>query len=163
LPFDETAPRQVAKAASKKAAVKPTQDTQEKYEAIKPMITAFCNKKLGGEFIEPCLNALETLRRKRPSPLLSGRANIWACGIVYAIAANNRVFDKAKPYYMSAQEIADGFSLPKGTAVNKAADINKMLNISSLALEYNIESLRAGNKAMLEIKNTIVALTRKMK
>ena len=66
-----------------------------KYDEIAPLIIGFCDKKLNEEYKAICLRLLEKLCRKRPAPLLSGRARTWAAGIVYAIGSNNFIFDKS--------------------------------------------------------------------
>ena len=46
---------------------------------------SFCRKQLNDEYADLCRKLAEKLGRKRPSPLLKGRANVWAAGIVRAI------------------------------------------------------------------------------
>ena len=65
-----------------------------KYMEVAEIIEAFCDEKMNAEYKELCLKALAKLCRKRPSPLASGKARTWACGIVYAIGQNNFIFDK---------------------------------------------------------------------
>ena len=111
-----------------------------RYMEIAEIIENFCNENLNDEYKEICLRALAKLCRKRPSPLVGGRARTWACGIVYAIGANNFIFDKSQPINMTAVEIADWFGLSKSTAGSKAADINKWLNLSYLNTEFMLDS-----------------------
>jgi len=111
-----------------------------RYMEIAEIIENFCNENLNDEYKEICLRALAKLCRKRPSPLVGGRARTWACGIVYAIGSNNFIFDKSQPINMTAVEIADWFGLSKSTAGSKAADINKWLNLSYLNTEFMLDS-----------------------
>jgi len=55
-----------------------------RYMEIAGIIEKFCEEKLNAEYKEICLRALAKLCRKRPSPVVSGKARTWACGIVYA-------------------------------------------------------------------------------
>ena len=153
LPFDGfiLAPKTARKSPAKPLLTDSANQTRDKAEAITPLITKFCEEKLGTEFIQPCLYALEKLRRKRPSPLLTGKANTWACGIVYAVASNNFVFDRSQPYFMTAQDIADGFGLSKSTAQNKSAEVNNLLNITPVSSEYVIESLREERESLFNM------------
>ena len=48
------------------------------------------------DFKPLCLKALAKLCRKRPSPLVSGKARTWAAGIVYAIGQQNFIFDRSQ-------------------------------------------------------------------
>jgi len=140
LPFDGTPrPAPTKPRVQKPNPSKQEQDTKE--QEIAEIITRFCEERLPPEFLPVCLHVLTKLRRKRPSPLLSGKANTWGCGIVYAVASNNFVFDRSQPYYMSAKDIAGGFGLAASTAQGKAAEISNMLKINYMALEYVIESM----------------------
>lgn len=119
-----------------------------RYTEIAGIIEDFCFEKLDGEFEELCLRALAKLCRKRPSPLVSGKAYTWACGIVYAIGSNNFIFDRSQPFYMPAAEIAQWFGLSKSTAGNKAAQINKLLDISYFNTDFLLKRYIADNPAI---------------
>ena len=151
MPFDDSSPRMVRKARQKKEAASSMKQKDEKYQEIDDSITRFCDAKLNAEFTEVCLFVLEKLRHKRPSPLIIGKANTWACVIVYAICSNNFVFDRSQPYYMPAQDIAGWFSLSKSTAQSKATEINKMLKISYFTPEYVISSLQEHANSLIDM------------
>ena len=119
-----------------------------KYDEIAPMIIAFCNEKLNDDYKGICLRLLEKLCRKRPSPLLRGRQNTWAAGIVYAIGANNFVFDKTQEMHLSADEIASAFGVSASTAGNKAGEIRKMFRIDYFNPEWQLPELIADNPAI---------------
>ena len=68
-------------------------EMQGKYEEIGAILKEYCAEHLDEEYESLCLHALEKLCRKRPSPLLGGKPNTWAAGIVYAIGSNNFIFD----------------------------------------------------------------------
>lgn len=119
-----------------------------KYMEVAEIIEKFCNEKLDAEYKEICLRALQKLCRKRPSPLLSGKARTWACGIVYAIGSNNFIFDKSQSVNMTATEISEWFGLSKSTAGNKSAEITKLLNLSYFNTEFLLESLIDSNPAI---------------
>ena len=151
LPFDESAPRAVVKTRPKKATAGTMQQNDKKYQEIAEIFTRFCDEKLDKEFTDVCLFVLEKLYRKRPSPLTGGKANTWACGITYAVCSNNFVFDREQSYYMPAKDIADWFNLSKSTAQSKAAEINKMLDISYFKPEYVIASLQEHTNDLLNM------------
>jgi len=131
---------------------------QERYDEIAPLISEFCDDRLNDEYKALCLHLLEKLCRKRPSPLLGGREETWAAGIVYAIDANNFIFDKANPYCMTAQDIADGFNLSASTAGNKASELRRMFDISYLNTEWLLQEHLQDNPAvwMLKVDGFIV-------
>ncbi len=77
---------------------------QARFEEITSLTDAVCRQYLNDEYAELSRKMAAALARKRPSPLQSGRANTWACGIVYTIGFVNFLFDKSFPPYMSAEE-----------------------------------------------------------
>jgi len=113
---------------------------QEKYDIIAPMITDFCKEHLNEEYSDMSLLLLEKLCRKRPSPLVSGWANTWACAIVYTIGANNFLFDRSDPLYIPTIEMAEIFGVSKSTASNKATEIRRMLKIKTFDPNWTIPS-----------------------
>ena len=118
---------------------------QEKYNEIATIIITFCEQRLNDEYTEVCLRLLETLCRKRPSPLLSGKANTWACGIVYAVGSNNFIFDKSQKEYMSAKDLATGFNLAASTAASKAGEISKYVGMYTFDPKWTLASKLADN------------------
>ncbi len=116
-----------------------------RYLEIAEIIEEFCTDKLNDEYRELCFQALMKLCRKRPSPLLSGKANTWACGIIYAIGSNNFIFDKAQPIHMTAADIADWFGLSKSTAGAKSTEITKLLDLSYFNSEFQLKDLIEDN------------------
>ena len=131
---------------------------QSKYDEIAPIITTFCDEKLNEEYKSLCLRLLEKLCRKRPSPLLIGRVQTWAAGIVYAIGANNFIFDKTQELHLSAKELAAGFGLAMNTVSSKGAQIRDMFDISYFNIEWLLPKLVKDNPAiwMVEVNGFIV-------
>jgi hypothetical protein len=119
-----------------------------RYMEIAEIIKGFCHDKLNDEYNDICLRALAKLCRKRPSPVASGKARTWACGIVYAIGSSNFIFDKSQPIHMTAAEISEGFGLSKSTAGNKAAEVGNLLNLSYFNTEFLLNALIDKNPAV---------------
>lgn len=106
------------------------------YDTIASMITAFCDQHLDADYKVLCLHALDKLSRKRPFPFIKGRDNMWAAGIVYAIAQNCYLIGNrydllcGKPkYHFTSDEIAGAFGVSKGSASAKAKAIREQLGI----------------------------------
>jgi hypothetical protein len=118
---------------------------QDKYDEIAPLLINFSNEKLNDDYKAICLRLLEKLCRKRPSPLLGGRAHTWAAGIIYAIGQANFIFDKTQKINMTAGEIASGFGISSSTAGNKAAELRKMFNIDYFNPEWILPELLDDN------------------
>ena len=134
-----------------------------RYMEVAVIIEGFCEEKLNVEYKEICLRALAKLCRKRPSPLLSGKSQTWACGIVYAIGSVNFIFDKSQPLNMTASEIAEWFGLSKSTASGKASEINKLLDLSYFNIEFLLQEHIDTNPAIWYLSvNGIVVDARQM-
>ena len=113
---------------------------QTKYDEIAAIVEPYCDNYLDEEYKVLCLHALEKLCRKRPSPLLSGRAKTWAAGIIYAIGQNNWIFDKDQPIHMTATELVEPLGVSKNTASSKAAEIRKSLKIDLFSAEWTLQT-----------------------
>jgi len=113
---------------------------------VAEIIKTFCDEKLNDDdYKRICLEALAKLCRKRPSPLQSGKARTWACGIVYAIGSNNYIFDKSQPHHMTATDIARWFGLAKSTAGSKANEISNLLGLNRWHNEFILPSIAEKN------------------
>jgi len=118
---------------------------REKYEVIASIINDFCDQYLDEEYADLSMRLLEKLCRKRPSPLLTGKPNTWACGIVYAIGSTNFLFDRTQPYHMTAKELAERFGLSKSTAGSKSGEICKLMKISTFDPDWTLPSKLGDN------------------
>ena len=113
---------------------------QSYYDSIEELLINFSNEFLNEEYKELCLHALAKLCRKRPSPLLKGRKNTWAAGIIHAVGSANFIFDKSQEIHLEASTIADYFNLSKSTVSQKASEIKKMLKIDYFSNEWILKS-----------------------
>ncbi len=59
-------------------------EMQARFEEITHLTDAFCHKYLNEEYRQLCRELTATLCRKRPSPLVGGKAPTWACGVIHA-------------------------------------------------------------------------------
>lgn len=98
------------------------------YDEIVALTDAFCAGHLTPEYAQVCRQMVAALARKRPSPLLGGKANSWAAAIAYTAGSVNFLFDKSQTPYMRADELAAAFGLSKSTVGNKANQIKKILD-----------------------------------
>jgi hypothetical protein len=105
---------------------------QEKFDAIVALTDQVCNEHLDEEYAQLARQATAALCRKRPSPLLSGRVNSWACGIVYALGFVNFLFDKSQDPHMSAGELCAAFGVAKGTGSAKSKTVRDALGMSQM-------------------------------
>ena len=118
------------------------------YGELAEMISDYCSRFLSEDYRTLCLRLLEKLCRKRPSPLLKGRRNTWAAGIVYAIAANNLIFDKSMPIHRTADELSRPFGLAPATASARAAEIRRLVRLSPLDAQWLLPELIEDSPAL---------------
>ena len=103
---------------------------QSRYQEIVTITEGFCGQHLNAEYAQVCRQMAATLARKRPSPLVSGKANSWAAAIVHTVGSVNFLFDKSQTPFMRADELATAFGLSKSTVSNKSARIKDLLRIN---------------------------------
>ena len=116
----------------RKHSTKVPPNMQPYYQAITTLTDKFCKQHLSDEYLQLIQFATAALARKRPSPLVSGKTNTWACGIVYAIGFANFLFDKSFEPFISASDLADYFNISKSTAGNKSKQIRGLLKIHQM-------------------------------
>ena len=104
-----------------------------------------CNQYLNIEYAELARQLAAKLGRKRPSPLLRGKPEIWACGIVYALGTVNFLFDKTQVPHLQADELCAAFGVSQRSGYNKAKQIRDMLNIYPLDPDWCLPSLVEDN------------------
>lgn len=92
-----------------------------KYQQIEKLIVGYSNDNLDENYREYCLFLTAALARKKDSPLVKGKANLWACGVIHAIGMVNFLFDKhTKPYVRASQMYSHfGVSSSSGSAKSK--------------------------------------------
>jgi hypothetical protein len=88
-----------------------------------------CTRQLDDEYAHVCRQLVGRLARKRPSPLMRGDTRIWAAGAIYAVGQVNFLFDRSQQPHMTANQLAACLGVVKTTMANKAALINRTLNI----------------------------------
>lgn len=102
---------------------------QEMFDAIVTLTDQVCQEHLDEEYSQLARQATAALCRQRPSPLLSGRVNSWACGVVYALGFVNFLFDKSQDPHMSAAELCAAFGVAKGTGAAKSKAVRNALKM----------------------------------
>jgi Domain of unknown function (DUF6398) len=114
---------------------------QDTYAAVIKLTDLFCQQYLNDEYAALCRSLAAALARKRPSPLLRGQLEIWACAIVYALGTVNFLFDPSQTPYISAMELCAIFGISKSSGANKAKQIRDMLHMSQFDATWLLPSL----------------------
>lgn len=137
---------------AKRDPLKVPDSMQELYDEIVAISDAFCKEHLNDEYAELARKMTATLARKRPSPLVNGRANSWAAGILYTVAQVNFLFDKSQSPHMRADELCKRIGVSQQTAGGRAQKIRAMLDISMIDFEWTLPS-RMDDNPMIWILN----------
>lgn len=102
---------------------------REIYEQIVMLTDAFSAEHLTEEYAQLIRYATAALCRKRPSPLLKGKAKTWACGITHAIGFVNFLFDRSQEPSMRASELYAAFGVGKSTGGAKSKLVRDMFDM----------------------------------
>ena len=110
------------------------------YDAIAALIDPFCRDHLNEEYRVICMRMLGVLARKRPTPLVNGKPNSWAAGIVRAVGWVNFLHDKSQTPHMKSSEIDKHFGISEATGQNRGKQIRDLLKTSGMDPEWTLPS-----------------------
>jgi Domain of unknown function (DUF6398)/Calcium binding len=105
---------------------------RDTYAVITGLTDAFCREHLTDEYATLCRQLTAALARKRPSPLVRGKPEIWACAVVYALGTVNFLFDKSQTPYMRADELCQHFGVSQSSGANKAKVIRDLFDMGQM-------------------------------
>jgi len=123
-----------------------------KFEEIGEIIRAVCRDNIDEEYYYLGILLLEKLARKRPSPLLAGKTNVWAAGVLCALGTINFLFDKSTIPYISKEDLADCCGVKQSTASEKGRLIRELFKMSYWDLRFSTIKMHNRNP----MKNLIV-------
>lgn len=115
-------------------------EMQERFNEITQLTDAFSQVHLNDEYAQICRELTATLCRKRPSPLIRGKANTWACGVIHALGMVNFLFDSSQTPHVSSSQIWEYFGLGSSTMQTKSKQIRDLLGISQLDTDWTLPS-----------------------
>jgi len=101
-------------------------------ELAQPLITfsdELCRVHLDEEYAQLGRVLLLKLARKRPSPLLRGKAAIWVGAAIYVIGQNNFLFDKSQTPYMRGEDLAAIVGAATSTLTAKAKEVRNLVRM----------------------------------
>jgi Domain of unknown function (DUF6398) len=113
---------------------------RDQFDSIRKPIEAFCDQCLNDEYKELILCALAALCRKRPSPLLQGKENSWAAGVVHAVGMINFLFDKTQTPHCKSSDIYSYFGVGSSTGQGKSKEVRNLLKASQFSPEWTLPS-----------------------
>jgi len=126
--------------AKRKATSKGSVEVSPVLELIVAMTDQFCREKLNEEYAVLCRRLAEKLARKRPSPLLGGKPETWACGIIRTIGWVNFLDDSRRKPHMKLTAIDKAFGVGESTGQGKSKTIRTMLKIRQFDHHWTLPS-----------------------
>jgi Domain of unknown function (DUF6398) len=110
------------------------------YDKIVSLTDSFCREHLNDEYLALCRKLAGVLARKRPSPLLRGKVDSWACGIVRVIAWANYLGDPNQPHHLKMIDIDEVFRVSESTGAAKSKAIRDLLKMLPVDPEWTLPS-----------------------
>jgi hypothetical protein len=109
------------------------------------MTDKFADSYLDEEYKMLCRKLIDKMSRKRQVPFLSGRLEIWAAAVVYALGQINFLFDKNFEPYVSATDLCNYFGTSQSTTSQKAKKIRDMFKMRYFDEEFSTEKMQKAN------------------
>lgn len=106
---------------------------------------AFCKTALDDEYADLCARLIGKMRRKKVVPFVTGRPEIWAAAVVYALGQINFLFDPDEMPHSTPDAIADFFGVSKVTVGLKAKAIRELFKLKRWDGEFCTASIAARN------------------
>ena len=116
-----------------------------KYGEIVAITDAFATEHLDEEYRQLIRFAVAALCRKRPSPVATGKANTWACGVTHAIGSVNFLFDPSQTPHMKAGDLYRAFGVSQGTGQGKSKLVRDALDMGQMDPDWTLPSKIADN------------------
>jgi hypothetical protein len=128
------------------------------HDSIAALIESFCAQRLNDEYRGICLRMLGVLARKRPTPLVNGKPNSWACGIVRAVGWTNFLDDPSDSPHVKSRDIDAYFGVSTGTGQSRSKQIRDLLKMRPFDQEWSLMSRIDRNPMawLIEINGLIV-------
>lgn len=113
---------------------------QDIYASIIQITDEFSEKYLNDEYAIYIQYAVAELCRKRPSPLLKGKLNIWACAITHAIGVVNFLDDSSNTPHVKSSKLYEAFGVKPSTGQSKSKQVSTLLKISQFDVDWTLPS-----------------------
>lgn len=117
----------------------------ETVAAVTALTDKFCATYLNEEYRAMIHRVVGTLARKRPSPLLRGKENVWACAAVHVVGRVNYLDDSSRTPHCKPKLIYAYFGVAESTGQSKSKEVRGLLKMGTMAPEWTLPSQIAGN------------------
>ena len=144
----------------KKKSKKVPKEMQDILLSITKITDEFSQEYLNDEYTEFIQYAVAELCRKRPSPLLKGKLNIWACAITHAIGVVNFLDDSSQTPHLKVSKLYKAFGVKPSTGQSKSKQVRKLLKMSQFDINWTLPSRMERNPMawMITLNGIIVAV-----
>jgi hypothetical protein len=115
------------------------------YDQIIAITDGLCSALLNYEYTQMCRKMAATLCRKRPSPLLRGKIEIWAVAIVHTVASVNFAYDSSQIPHITLDQLCGESRTSKTTVGSKATLIRRLLKIDVFDLDWTLPTRMDSN------------------
>lgn len=119
--------------------------SQERLDAIAALIDAICGEKLTDEYAALARAAAVEMAAMPGQPLLRGKVESWACGLVRAVGYVNFLSDRDSEPHLRTAEIAPLFGVSEATAANRDRDVRDALDLVRMDPHWTLPSQSIGN------------------
>lgn len=118
---------------------------EEKTKKLIELTAGFCDKYLDENYKQLCDKLILKMKRKRNVPFISGKLEIWAGAIIYALGRINFLFDKSFEPYVSGDEICNYYGISKSTTSQKAKIILDTFKMGYYDDEFSTIRMKKNN------------------
>lgn len=134
----------------------------EKFTAITTLTDTFCTKHFNEEYRQMIHQVVGALARKRPSPLLRGKENVWAAAAVHAVGRVNFLDDPSQTPHCKPKVIYEFFGIGESTGQSKSKEIRDLLKMGPMSPEWTLPSRLSRNPLawMVQVNGLIVDIRR---
>ena len=131
---------------------------EEKFAAITALTDTFCEKYLNDEYRVLIHRVVGSFARKRPSPLLRGKENVWAAAAVHAVGRINFLDDPCRIPHCKPRMLYEFFGIAQSTGQNKSKEIRASLRMGTMSPEWTLPSRLADNPLVwtLQINGLVI-------
>ena len=114
---------------------------KKKQDEIIEMISSFCDVYLNDDYEYLAVKLVKEMGNMDDIPFKRGKLEIWASGVIYAIAQVNSLFNKSAAYHIGVDDICFYFGTKKSTVSNKAVSISSMFDQTVFNKEFSLDFL----------------------
>ncbi len=118
---------------------------KQKKDTLIEMTDGFADRYLDEDYKMLCRKLIDKMSRKRQVPFLSGRLEIWAAAVVYALGQINFLFDKSFEPCVSVTDLCNYFGTSQSTTSQKAKIIRDMFKMRYFDEEFSTERMQKEN------------------